>query len=538
MHLKRFPKGASAICTYLFFDILSTKQSNHPAARARRLLVQADNCVGENKNKYVFAFLALLVLYGWYDEVEADFLIVGHTHDDVDSMFGTVKLPFFKEGEPCSETSLNLSCAVGFVLTLGDMVAFLDKWFPTDDGRPIIAAVENAIDFKSVVSPHISKYEGHKEPHAFRFKLCDSNGVRFVGMQYRRYASEETKPWLGHNGSTADGDAIPVFTSLPTTTGPLPLFEMPVMLPSTLATDVDRLQHWLDHADSLIERDGPDMKAKQSVEWFRSVLATKTLVTTPAADSPGIGSAATLRAPWFQRDPAVRSVCAEGKFTLPTLCTAPAAVAKPPWADDVKTFVISLPPDPKKDAKKHRTSGPRKKKQRPKGMPWADTATDLQSAAPAASTGSGDGLSASAGAVAEPAPEHTRQRKRKSSSKAASSDGERKERKGLSGRDAAQSESTAKRQRSESQAAGSEMDVEGDVELFSTLSFEDVKRLKHVDVVARVSNRAENVWRVGKLQPNEDTKTFTVTLYQLPELTLHDVTPNRLRKPSSLVATT
>ncbi len=177
------------------------------------------------------------------------------------------------------------------------MVAFLDKWFPTDDGRPIIAAVENAIDFKSVVSPHISKYEGHKEPHAFRFKLCDSNGVRFVGMQYRRYASEETKPWLGHNGSTADGDAIPVFTSLPTTTGPLPLFEMPVMLPSTLATDVDRLQHWLDHADSLIERDGPDMKAKQSVEWFRSVLATKTLVTTPAADSPGIGSAATLRAP-------------------------------------------------------------------------------------------------------------------------------------------------------------------------------------------------------------------------------------------------
>jgi hypothetical protein len=101
MHLKSFPKGANAICTYLWSDIMYTKQNvDHPASRATRLLVQADNCVGENKNKYVFAFLAFLVLLGVYNEVEMNFLIVGHTHDIVDSMFGLLKSLFFQEGEP------------------------------------------------------------------------------------------------------------------------------------------------------------------------------------------------------------------------------------------------------------------------------------------------------------------------------------------------------------------------------------------------------------------------------------------------------
>ena len=99
MHLKSFPKGANAICTYLWSDIVNTKQSEHPASRARRIIVQADNCVGENKNMFVFGFLAWLVLVGLYDEVEMHFLIVGHTHDLVDSMFGTLKNAFFAFGQ-------------------------------------------------------------------------------------------------------------------------------------------------------------------------------------------------------------------------------------------------------------------------------------------------------------------------------------------------------------------------------------------------------------------------------------------------------
>ena len=46
-----------------------------------------DNCSRENKNKYVFAFCALLVELGIFRKIKVSFLMVGHTHEDVDQMF-------------------------------------------------------------------------------------------------------------------------------------------------------------------------------------------------------------------------------------------------------------------------------------------------------------------------------------------------------------------------------------------------------------------------------------------------------------------
>jgi hypothetical protein len=59
------------------------------------LYLQLDNCVGENKNRYVFAFLSLLVAKGIFKQVYVGFLMVGHTHEDVDAMFSK----FFREYE-------------------------------------------------------------------------------------------------------------------------------------------------------------------------------------------------------------------------------------------------------------------------------------------------------------------------------------------------------------------------------------------------------------------------------------------------------
>ena len=51
------------------------------------LYLQLDNCAGENKNRYVFAFLSLLVAKGIFKQIYVGFLMVGHTHEDVDAMF-------------------------------------------------------------------------------------------------------------------------------------------------------------------------------------------------------------------------------------------------------------------------------------------------------------------------------------------------------------------------------------------------------------------------------------------------------------------
>lgn len=46
--------------------------------------MQMDNCIRENKNRYVFSFAAMLVELGIVREVIIGFLLVGHTHDSID----------------------------------------------------------------------------------------------------------------------------------------------------------------------------------------------------------------------------------------------------------------------------------------------------------------------------------------------------------------------------------------------------------------------------------------------------------------------
>ena len=53
------------------------------------LNLQLDNATGDNKNRFVFVFCSLLTYHGVFQEVYINFLIVGHTHDNIDALFST-----------------------------------------------------------------------------------------------------------------------------------------------------------------------------------------------------------------------------------------------------------------------------------------------------------------------------------------------------------------------------------------------------------------------------------------------------------------
>ena len=53
----------------------------------RKLYLQLDNSAKDNKNKYLMAFLSLLTAWGVFEEIQASFLLVGHTHEDIDAYF-------------------------------------------------------------------------------------------------------------------------------------------------------------------------------------------------------------------------------------------------------------------------------------------------------------------------------------------------------------------------------------------------------------------------------------------------------------------
>ena len=53
----------------------------------KKLFLQLDNSAKDNKNRYVMAFCSLLTAKKVFKVVTVGFLIVGHTHEDIDAHF-------------------------------------------------------------------------------------------------------------------------------------------------------------------------------------------------------------------------------------------------------------------------------------------------------------------------------------------------------------------------------------------------------------------------------------------------------------------
>ncbi|KAL3694016.1 hypothetical protein R1sor_007667 [Riccia sorocarpa] len=53
-------------------------------------MLQMDNSTKDNKNVHVLAFCSELVIRGVFETLEVNFLMVGHTHEDVDALFSKV----------------------------------------------------------------------------------------------------------------------------------------------------------------------------------------------------------------------------------------------------------------------------------------------------------------------------------------------------------------------------------------------------------------------------------------------------------------
>ena len=64
--------------------------------KKRHLKVTCDNCGGQNKNNLSLWFWLWLVMIGWYDNIELNFMISGHTKFVCDGYFENIKKLFYK----------------------------------------------------------------------------------------------------------------------------------------------------------------------------------------------------------------------------------------------------------------------------------------------------------------------------------------------------------------------------------------------------------------------------------------------------------
>ena len=144
------------------------------------LNVQMDNATGDNKNRYVFCFWSLLVAKKNFCEVYVNFMIVGHTHDNIDALFGRWSMKLKKENFPT--------------------IPFLMKLFMDVECIPTIPhLIEEVADFKGFIEGNFNDGNdllvGHTKPQQVKFYL-DSTGC--LVMKYKMLCTDAD--WLGENG--------------------------------------------------------------------------------------------------------------------------------------------------------------------------------------------------------------------------------------------------------------------------------------------------------------------------------------------------
>ena len=144
------------------------------------LNVQMDNATGDNKNRYVYAYWSLVVAKRIFREVYVNFMIVGHTHDDIDALFGRWSMLLRKENFP----------------TIPELM----KSFMDVESIPTIAhLIREVPDFKSFIEGAILDKEevlvGHTKPKQVKFYL---DGTGCPRMKYKLFCTDVE--WLGEGG--------------------------------------------------------------------------------------------------------------------------------------------------------------------------------------------------------------------------------------------------------------------------------------------------------------------------------------------------
>ena len=137
------------------------------------LNVQMDNAMGDNKNRFVFCFWSLFVAYLIFREVYVNFMIVGHTYDDIDALFGRWSMALKKERFPT--------------------IPLLMKSFMDIETVPTIPhLIEEGPNFKKFIENGIADGEntllGYKKVHQFKFYV-DAMGCPI--MKYKLLCTDD-----------------------------------------------------------------------------------------------------------------------------------------------------------------------------------------------------------------------------------------------------------------------------------------------------------------------------------------------------------
>ena len=216
-----FPKGADLNISVLYWQIYQMLSSYSDNQRPSILLLQVDNG-SENKNRWMFGFLSMLIEWEWFVEVNLYFLQPGHTHEDVDQMFSGIS------------THLDTH-TIGSIPSLISSLSTNAKTIP-----PSVSVLSSYMHWSSWLAPHLKDFSGHGESYAFIFRKLPNGRP---GMKMKLLATSTY--WQGLTSSPEEW--VELFSSIPT--GAPQLIKHQNIDPSSIS-DLHKFESWLSTFDS------------------------------------------------------------------------------------------------------------------------------------------------------------------------------------------------------------------------------------------------------------------------------------------------
>ena len=157
---------SSNLTMTILLDVLYMYKDSLPPV----LYLQMDNCARENKNKYVLALCCLLVELKIFRKIKIGFLMVGHTHEDVDQLFSR-----FSQRLGWNEAK-----------TIPQLMDQFEKSFTP---KPTSVLMDKQYNISEWMTPYINAISGTMKPHLYKIKLNDT-GKAYI--QTKQWSTDES----------------------------------------------------------------------------------------------------------------------------------------------------------------------------------------------------------------------------------------------------------------------------------------------------------------------------------------------------------
>ncbi|KAL3702382.1 hypothetical protein R1sor_020404 [Riccia sorocarpa] len=138
--------------------------------------IQLDNSGKDDKNWAVMSILSELVMRGVFKTVVMSFLIVGHTHEDVDAYF----------------SKINMSLSHRQITSLPEILSMI---YSAEERKALPRLITEVADYKLHAEPYRKTVEGISKPVAFKFYMENN-------MPMMKFQEKYGGPWCPPNGNT------------------------------------------------------------------------------------------------------------------------------------------------------------------------------------------------------------------------------------------------------------------------------------------------------------------------------------------------